>query len=79
MPPISLWSFLMLFLCAAALIVLVAVGGGFFALYCAHLGRTGAPPKLPTVSLAWMRRNAGADDDDDEPKPAPRRNPGIGP
>lgn len=74
------WAFIGLFCAASALCLGSAAAGGLFALWCVHVGRTGAHPlpKLPRIAIFGPKRVT--DDDEDEPatngQPAGRR---VGP
>lgn len=81
--PYSVSSITLLFVCAAAWTVIAAACGGFFALWCCHVGRTNCHP-LPKVPSITLFRRKPKDDDDDEPQPGnsngnARRGSGIGP
>lgn len=78
MSEITPTSLTLLFLCAAAWTVLAAACGGFFALWAAHVGKTGAHPlpKMPAITL--FRRPKPAEDDDDDATSNGRARPGRG-
>ncbi len=66
--------FLLLFLCAAGWTLFAATAGGFFALWSAHVAKTGQSPLPKSPKITVFGRKAPVEDEE-LPKP-PRR---VGP
>ncbi len=71
----SPWFIPLLFLCAAALSVMLLAAGSILALYIQHITRTGKPPIGSVPGMQTLRRAFAREaDDEEEQPPIPERN-----